>query len=469
MTRPFKPTQTILPRYEDDVLGLPAAAMAFTNSERKSAWCDRRWHFAYALRMKGAGNKAMSRGRWVHDALDALFTFYKHTDLPVPHDWARVCPLCKVRDQYDSDCPVCDGTGGGIVEICMESMRRDWWANQELSIEWDEEESRLSQMLQGYIERWGAYPLSDWKVVDTERAFACPVVSWRTGKIYRSKVPVVEEEGGWRMARPGDQFKQPIDEVLLPFYQVGRLDAVLQNRKTGDLLVHEFKTSANPTSFVRDLHLDTQIPGYMRLLNHGRHFADWFEGSGNVIGYQYDVISSRGWSRPKFLKSGKLSTAARTQASVPSWAWKKCVETPGIEAKHTDAEWDKIEALARESEFTVDQKLYLREFGTFDERLMRRFEMELFADAQRFAKMRRNSIRMSSGCERVNEDAVSAHFPRTAVCRVQGHGCDFKSICLHDSTEARRDFIESPALRWLSQNSLTQSEAPQTTEIKCPF
>ena len=461
MPHTFQPAATVAPRYEAGALGLPARAIPITNSERKAAWCDRRWHYGYGLNMKSGGNAAMARGRWTHEALEALFRYFQASDSAVPSTWPDDCPLCTLRGVTNDDCEVCGGTGSGIVQIAIAAMLDD--ASQSaIDFDAEAEAARLEAMLLGYVERWGAFPLDRWKVVDVERAFAAPILSPKSGKVYRSRLPVVQCENGWRLAGSHDAANE-IEHVWIPFYQLGRLDAVLRHRDSGDLLVHEFKTSANPTSFARDLHLDTQIPGYMRLLEYGKQFSKSYADAERVVGYQYDVIGSKGWSRPSVLKSGKLSSSARTQANVPSWAWRETLLDEDLRAKHTDEQWTTIEALASDSELVVDPKLYCREFGTFDAASLRRFEIELYADATRFAAMRRAAAR------KLDDDELAAHFPRTPVCRIMGHGCDFVSLCLNDSSEAHGNFAVRDAVRWVAHVTEDTSNNPNHTEISCPF
>lgn len=462
MPEPFNPAATLAPRYEGGALGLPARALPITNSERRDAWCARRWHYSHGLSLRTSGNAAMARGRWTHEALEALFRYFAASDSAVPSTWADDCPLCTLRgDDANDDCEVCGGTRSGIVQIAIAAMLEDTQQTS-FDVNVEDEAARLEAMLVGYVERWGAFPLDRWRVVDVERAFAAPVVSPTSGKVYRSRVPIVDCENGWRLARADDSASE-IEHVWMPFYQLGRLDAVLRHRDSGDLLVHEFKTSASPTSYARDLHLDTQIPGYMRLLAYGKQFSSTYADAERVVGYQYDVLGSKGWTRPVALKSGKLSSSARTQANVPSWAWRDAMLDESLRAKHTDSEWEAIEALAHDSELVVDSKLYCREFGTFDAASLRRFEIELYADATRFAAMRR------AAAQKLDDDELAVRFPRTPVCRIKGHGCDFVSLCLSDSSDAHGNFAARDAVRWVAHTSDDTSNTPNPSEISCPF
>ena len=293
----------------------------------------RRWFYTEGLGLQSSSSMAMNMGRWGHVGFEALFVYYMMTDMPVPAKWDTECPLCTVMRDVDdaplvgrmypgpppnrvvpeyeeTNCPVCAGTGLGIVALAQSEAEADLMGTDD-EIEIPKCETRLHRMLTGYIEKYGAFPFKQWRVVDVEVAVAAPVISPRSGKVYRSRVPVTQTEDGWRIARNDD----PFELVSMPWYQIGRLDAVLQHRESGDLLVHEFKTSGNPLQFTRDLHLDTQIPGYTRLLmrlatlDGGMRYSLNRDDDGKIIparvqGYQYDVVGSAWYSEPYRLKSG---------------------------------------------------------------------------------------------------------------------------------------------------------------------
>ena len=457
----FRAARTFAPRYEDEVVGLPSAAMTITNSERRDAYCARRWHYRYAHGLTSGGSPAMYRGRWIHDALEVMYKFFSITDAALPDGWEEQCPLCTTRGHVDDDCELCGGSNLGVIAGLLQNVLLDL-QDQPSSfsdVDFESEAQRLERALVGYVAKWGRYPLNDWKVVAVERAFAAPIVGPNTSEVYRARVPVVPIDGGWRAWRKGDP--DPTF-VMLPWYQLGRLDAVLQHRETGDLCVHEFKTSANPSTYARDLHLDTQIPGYIRLLQHAASTGMFGEGA-RVIGYQYDVMTSKGWSTPKVLKSGKVSASERTQASVPSWAWEQALNDDALRMKHTDTEWDALSELARSARSMVDDKLYCREFGVFDQASLDQFSLELFAEACRFSSFRRSATIDDS------DERLWIEFPRTPVCRIAGHSCSYKGMCLGGGGG---DFETADTIRWLKIETLRKQNAEaskSSEEVQCPF
>ena len=450
----FRAAKTVAPRYEGDVIGLPAGAMTITNSERNAAWCDRRWSYGYAVGIGDKGSRPMRFGSAFHLAMEAAYTFFKVTKMPLPDGYETACPLCQVLDDalITETCPVCNGTGEGIVAMAVNELLQSVPPEEH-----DSEEDRLYRAIDGYFRQYGRYPIEGFDVVAVEAQIASPIINPKTNKVFRSQFPVVDTETGWRLAKLGEQGSTL---VSLPMYQLCKLDGILRCQKSGALWVHEFKTSANPQSYGRDLHLDTQLPGYTRALRHAVSLGYFAEKGTPVRGYQWDVVGSRKQSVPKRLKSGLLSTDSRQR--VPSWVFKEVMANESA-APYTDAQWEKLLALKDHLAMSVDPTLYHREFGSIPANSEAQYSVELFADAKRIAAMRKASVTIEDG----DELAMSLEYPRTPVCRVAGHGCSFTSICLQDSAIGRDAFVEKPTVEWLSSNKIKNQKEEES--YKCPF
>ena len=443
MTR-FRAAKTVAPRYDGDVIGLPDSAMIFTNSERKSAWCQRRWYYSQGIGIGSSGSLAMYFGTWVHRAMEAAFTYYMHIDKPLPEDWESVCPLCDGTTMFeDKLCPSCDGTGSGVVQIAVHLMREAL----DDPMEWQEQEDRLHDVITGYFINYGKMPFENYKVVGVELQVAFPVLSPKTGSVYRSETYVVPTEDGWRIARASDG----VDDcklVSLPWYQCAKMDGVLQNRKTGGLWVHEFKTSQNPVTFGKDLALDTQIAGYMRALNYVISLG-YYDKNLAVEGYFWDVLGSRKHTKPKILKSGKVSMS-KTQR-IASWHWQEMIDN--IDSVD-DAELLEMEDFGVSLAERVDPNLYHREFGSYTVEGDNRYAVELFADAKRFSKMRRDVVRVN-----IDEEVeIAEAFPRTPVCRISGHGCAYTGPCMNTDMLIEASFEKRPPLVWIRAATLNKKE-----------
>ena len=458
--RRFRSAATVAARYEDEVVGLPASCMVLSNSERRSAWCSRRWWYAYGNELASPGSRAMSFGSDAHELLDHLYSWRAATDSPYPDDALDVCPWCSGDGLLPQDgpgcrarlhCDRCDGTGHGPLARLQAQLA----ASPELPGGDTPEEhvGRLRDVLEGYLRVYGREPSDRYRVLAAELAVAAPVVSPTTGKVYRSQVPVVESPGGWRVAT-ADDAEADVQLVLLPWFQLMRLDAVEQDRRTGDLWVREFKTSASPQSYGRDLGLDTQIPGYLRGLAHAVGLGALGDSSNRVVGYTYDVLGSSNHRRPKRLKSGKLSTDSRQR--VPSWYMDEALAEPGERAKYTDDQWGQLQELRAHVARTVDPALYHREWGSVSPELQRRYDLELYSAACRLAAMRRDVARAGN-----DPELVALAFPRTPLCRQPGGWCAYKGICLQDSEIGRDAYERRAPVHWLHSKGLTARNTQQ--------
>jgi hypothetical protein len=450
----FRAAATVAARYEKGVLGLPPSCMVLSNSERRSAWCSRRWWYAYGNELATESSSAMRFGSHTHDLLEHVYQWWADTDLPYPHDALDVCPRCD-----GGGCDSCDNSGlGPLQAMCARLNASDLPGGEETP---EEHVQRLRDVMEGYLRRYGREPSKRFKVLGAEIAIAAPVISPTTGQPYRSQVPVVETPTGWRVASAADKGAE-VRNVLLPWYQLLRLDAVEQDRRTGDLWVREFKTSISPQSYGRDLALDTQIPGYLRGLAYAAQRGLIGDPSNRVAGFTYDVLGSSAHRHPKRLKSGKLSTDSRQR--VPSWNMDAVLSDPEERPQYTDEQWQALKDLREHFAQAVDPVLYHREWGTVSPDLQHRYELELYADATRLANMRRAVCRAGD-----DPEAVALAFPRVPLCRSPGGWCAFKSICINDSEAGREAYTQRQPVHWLHSSALTAQNNPKQEDSTCLF
>ena len=180
---------------------------------------------------------------------------------------------------------------------------------------------RLYRAAEGWLRTYDADMVENYRVVAVQPMFAVPITSPRTGDVYKSKVPVVETEEGWRIANGHDQ-PEDCRMVTLPWYQLVKLDAVVQARDTGKLRTWETKTSGRPEGFSADLLLDTQLPGYTRALWYVTQVLGLYGGS-KIDGWLWDVTSSQHHKDPTVLKDGSFSLSLNQR--VPSWRWEEAL------------------------------------------------------------------------------------------------------------------------------------------------
>jgi len=423
--RQFRPYKTASPRYEgEQIAGLPSAAMVLTNSERREAWCSRRWFFSYGRLISGLPSIAMQWGSFYHSILEDMYIHWANESgekrLPYSGADLYVCGDALHQSGLHSSCSRCGGFSSGPIARIEKELQSDpeYWDRQaEKYGGIDGLLKSLHDTAVGYLHIYGMYGPKNFDVLAVEIPVALPVLN-SNGKVYKSQVPIVDlgEGNGWRLATFRE--KKPWRMVRLPWYQIGRLDCLLRHKETKELYVLEFKTSANPTSYGKDLHLDNQLPGYIA--------AAANLGLGKVRGYIWDVSSSRKQAEPRVLASGKLSTAKQ---NCPSWKYKEAVDLvisggSGSTADYSVDDINKSKEFVRYLKESVDTKLYHREWGNPAESVIDRYETELLVDAQRFAKMRRALVTADT------EESVLSSFPRVPFCRGPGSSCSYAGICM---------------------------------------
>ena len=463
----FRAAATIAPRYESGVLGLPPGAMVMTNSERRAAWCPRRWWYEYGTGLRGEATGAMRFGTAYHRTLERVLGWLQHHDGELyPAEGLDRCLHCHGADPT---CPLCGGTGLGAVEYVATELRRQPEVYEAEDGGVEGEVDRLRRAVLGWLHVYGVGMRDDWQVLATELAVAAPITSPTTGDTYRSRVPVVATADGWRLASAGDSPTQ-VQEVVLPWFQLAQLDAVVANRRSGNLWLWETKTSASPSTYGENLGLDTQLPGYLRALWYLVGTGKWGEGR-QVEGYVWDVAGSGHQRDPKRLASGKLSTDKRQR--VPSWVLEQVLQAEDA-SRYKPDELQGLRDLLQHLRESVDGSLYHREFGHYTAQQLRRYEVELFAEATRLATWRRAVVGTATaeGGTVTNDEQVAAQWHRVPLCRQPGGSCPFTGICQEDSAVGRAVFQQRHPVRWLTADAVKQSNvsaAAAAGGVECPF
>lgn len=469
--RRFRPKKTIAPRYDDNhIAGLPDGAMVLSNSERREAWCSRRWMFSYGRSLATPPSIAMRWGSFYHAILEDIYTHWAITrsvdgeSCAYKPEYMLICSGVEHGRNHNADCEMCHGTSLGPLARIREEVdsNRDYWDSfAEKYGGADGIIQSLYDAASGYLKRYGDKGPENYDIVGVEVPVCLPVRHPDTGKIYSSQVPVVETAAGWRVASFRE--KQPWKMVRLPWYQVGRLDAILRHKKTNDVYVLEFKTSANPLSYGKDLHLDNQVPGYVLALSENKTFP------GTVKGYVWDVSSSRKHATPRVLKNGRLSLA--TSQTCPSWKFEESMRALMESSVSLDVEYvQSAKQLVHDLKEKVDPKLYHREWGHPSAEVLDRYRRELFVDVQRFAKMYRSLVTAET------EQDVLSGFPRVPFCRGPGSSCSFAGICMEGGHSLDQmiegylgmpntGFIQREKLQWLHRNAGLSSEE----NTQCPM
>ena len=435
----FRAARTMPPRYDHaPVLGLPASAFPITNSQRKTAYCPRRWWWAYGLSMDTGSTGPMRFGSAFDNVMGRMLEWYRQRHCPIEVEALASCHYCG-----GAGCPDCEGTGHGLLTLEYHKIRLSSGEKDD-GIDYDDLIVRLERAIKGWIEVYEESFLRDYTVVEVQPMIASPVVSPTTGQVYRSKVPIVQTgDGEWRLAN-GHDHPSAVNLVVMPFYQVCKLDAIVINNNDGKLWVWETKTSGSPEQFSRHLMMDTQLPGYIRALWYLSKCENKYGGL-DVGGFVWDVTSSKKHEEPKVLKSGALSTAKNQR--VPSWTWRSVVDSMNEEDRQ------KYAPMVDHAMESVDPRLYLRQWGEFTPKHLAAYEIELYADALRISKWMRNLPGTGRNMW-VDNALVQEQWPRVPLCRGPGGFCSFVGPCLEDSQEARSTFKKRQQVRWLNKKAL---------------
>lgn len=468
-----------IPRYGTNrsVIGLPARAVALTNSERGDAACDLRWFYRSGLGLASARTEEpLSFGSAGHDAMQDLWGWWAATDAEYDARWFETCVWCALGTSGGT-CEKCGGTGLGPVPRAVAKWYADaassaarFGAPDEDDDEIPERADRLRRVLTGYLQFHGKHPPADLRVVGVEVPIARQIVG-PNGKPYAPEVLLYRcDDGGYRFARPDDDTSR-IEVSKLPWYYVGILDVILASRATGMLFVGEHKFSKAPETLLQGLTNDPQMDGYCWALEAAapglvlppeiQALVDARGGVPKVGGYLYMVNSSGMQYDPKILKDGSISEAMNR--TVPSWRFEahldSIVATPETRTRYAPH----VAALKAR----YDSRLYRREPGLVGAIGRSRFEREIYAVAKRTAQMRRDVARVSAP-----EDVEHA-FPRTPVCRIAGGSCSFRGPCASKTVETSQiltsgAFVVSDGQRWFPTATLPLPASPALPEDPIP-
>ncbi len=530
MSSPARPARLVIPRY-GSIPGLPARAMIFSNSERMELGCDRRWFHRYAEHLRPAEEaRALSYGTEWARVMEDVHRWWMVTDARYPleqvigkgpdsSDPHGSCPWCsgeKMIGRYSGSagslrCDECDGSGLSVLF----RARLEWLSGAsegEEAAEAQAEVETLFRALRGWCEMYGANPPVEYRVVAVELDVLAPVVDPATGKPFRPRLPLVEVEDGWRIAGPGET---PTTWGSFPWFQVGKLDVVLQHRVTGALWIEDAKSSRDPWGYLRNVTVDPQTTGYLWMLRESIA-AGLTSFRGEVVGVQWDVTSSSLQQFPRRLVDKPVSktdvaaqekavdeelahlpeVVARMEAATVSGMKKKELADllaslllqgeVGAERERrmarivrwkppelsraqnvTTPSWLIIEAI-QEAEPTPDgQRVLLEDYQdhlswareAVDSRLYAREPVVASPSAVEeyrwevfgVAKKLAAMIRASVGA--TSMEALALSFPRTPLCRKPGGSCPFVSLCAGGDTEdARGEFTTSDGLLWERPN-----------------
>lgn len=425
-------------RYEDAPPGLPDHAIVFSNTERRFLQCGRKYFLGVieGLKTRTDGVPRSYGVAW-HAAKEPIYQAWLE-DRPAGQAEVRRA-LSDVR--------------GRLARAASEG-RLDPADAVDIA-------DRLDDNLDVWMTLTGGRPPTSYRLIAYELPLAMPVLG-PTGRPYAPEMFLVPDEqraGEWRLARAGDDPARAV-AVRWPFYFIGRLDMVFQNRATGALRAGDDKTSAQPETYLSRVTNDPQVPSYLTLLRHAvrsGHLPGVGPGT-PVEGFWHRVTASQGFAEAKQLKGTKndpvqVSTAKNMR--VPSWRYRAKLEELGLDPRDPD-----YAAHLVYLQSTVDQKIELHEHMDYSDAELDRLERELHGHAQQIAKFWRDAFRL-----RRASDADRTH-PRNPVCQLPGGSCDLVGPCMRDGEFVRRSFDVKPWQTWGPR--APQAEKPPSASTEPP-
>jgi hypothetical protein len=429
-----------IPRYDSEqIAGLPTSGycVTFTQSEVKKLMCPRQWLYAHVHGLEYDGDARPLRfGSAFHAIMEDLHRWFAYEDCTFP------------LDKYlDGDCLHCEGKG---CELCDNGKNllsvtiRDWekfvGEGKLDPKQYADDLTTLRIVLSGYLRRWGLEPDQNYKVVGVELQLAMPVVHPVKGEPFKSTVHLVEEGGRYRFAKPGEAGDEDLKvktTVGMPWYFIGKMDALMQNRTNGSLMIREHKTSGSPRGYLSKMEIDPQIPSYSNLVKYNLEngtlklvkpvMEPTFKGD-----MQIDLAYSGKLYQPKQLKNGSLSKA---KAKILSFVYADRVEELGLDMADYE---DHIESLMH----SVDHELFIREQDRTSDLELKRNQAEFYAFAAQLAGRRR----MAAEATCVEDLDIAA--PRMPVCMMGGGFCSYKGVCSSDSHDNFTGYKQKDQQTW---------------------
>ena len=409
-----------LERYdESDRIKKLGMVMPFSNTERSSFGCPRLWTLDYVQNYKTEEKSdALMYGVIWHCLLEKILLDVKQTDKLI-----NCNDVAAFLNEHLTP----------TIENCYLSSGDASFLEEAMSFGKIEEiEQRVINALPGWVLSWQEV-IKRFKVLEVELTLAAPVVDYN-GEIKKFPVYVVEDGDTVRPARIGEGNKDNRKEI--PYYKIGKIDCLLEERTTGDLWICDHKTSSSPSSYENSLTYDLQLPSYASLLDYEINDGELQQYKGKEItGVMYDICHSKISSIPKLLKSGKLSTAKN--AGITSWIFEDAIEHYGLGKSQYK---DHIEYLKN----NVDTKKFMQRYYYVNEQDIERCASEDFGVASAMNR-KRSQLAMTEEDSKLEFDEIAYRYP---VCQKYGN-CKFSSICLADNHPSVIMDHKSDKINWL--------------------
>ena len=405
--------------------------MPFSNTERMNFACPRLWTYSYVQNYNtDEKGEALSYGIIWHKLLEEILKLAQKQDRLMDE---------KELNEYISD------NLGNIIEKYYLEMDEEILNQNNLSGRTQDFFERIENAIIGWHRSWNEF-MEQFKILDVEMVVCAPVLD-PLGNIAKFPIYIIEEEDYIRPARIGESLKSKL--INIPFYKVGKIDVLVQDRNTGDLWICDHKTSSSPSQYENMIAYDVQLPSYASLLEHEIMEGKLQHLQGNrIAGVIYDIAHSKIKGIPELLKSGKLSKAKNS--GMTSWIMEAAIEKYGLSRREYS---DHITYLIN----NTDKKRNYQRYFHLSQEDMDRCTDEDYGIAFTMATKRRQLVEISEDSI-VDFNAISYRYP---ICQKYGN-CRFSSFCLANNQPSVIMMEQVDIIKWSTVETLKQ-----TTDI--PF
>lgn len=387
-------------RYEDaSIIQDLGLSFVFSNSERNELACKRKWYFSYhqQLATKSTSDSLLNGIAW-HMLMEDLFCYWRDHDKVIDASHKLfVESFAKIRILLIGE--------GKDPEPIIRDMQI---------------------ALEGYLNMYGSIH-TEFRVLEVEVPLRFPIKNFE-GDQFRSKVIVENRGSSYHIANYDSQNKE---EIVMPFYVIGRADAIVQSRESGDLFIYDHKTTSSISRFQLTSEVDPQLHSYAAMLQYEKDHGYLQKYKNYKIGgVIYGLTNNGSTSEPKELKKGGLSKAKSNK--IPSWVFEKAIQDKGFSRS------DYIEHLESITK-NVDPLWHTRVWLPLDSDSVERWKMESYGIARLLAD--------AYHCIATIPDAQEWIAPRIPVCRTMGY-CKFKEICVNDCSLLRTNYEKQEKIFW---------------------
>lgn len=415
-------------RYEDsERVKKLGKVLPFSNTERMNLACPRLWTYSHVqnYRIKEKG-EALSYGIIWHTLLEHILLQAKEED--------------KFMSEKEIKDYVKDNITAIIENYYMDNINEETLNENFLFGTIQDIQERIQNAIVGWHRSWKEF-MEQYKILEVELVVCAPVLNYE-GNINKFPTYIREMPEYSRPSRIGEKNKSKLIEI--PYYKVGKIDVLVQDRNNGDLWICDHKTSSSPAQYENMVAFDVQLPSYASILDYEILFGDLQHLQGNKIaGVIYDIAHSKIKGIPDLLKSGKLSKAKNS--GMTSWIMEDAIKKYGLSISDYK---DHLQYVRN----NTDTKRNFQRYFHLTQEDMDRCADEDYGLAYTIANKRRQLVEISEDSI-VDFNAISYRYP---ICQKYGN-CTFSSFCLANTQPSVIELEQVDIIKWTTTETLKQT------------